>query len=646
MANDTHPVRSGWSEGIRPDPQITVSEWADRHRRLPQKSSAEPGPWRTSRTPYLREPMDCLSVTSPVEEVVLMKGAQVGGTEAILNCLGYLIDHSPGPAMIVQPTVDTAKRFSRQRVAPLVDDTPRLAGKVAEALQRDASNSMLTKEFMGGVLIITGANSAVGLRSMPARWLLLDEIDGYPLDVDDEGSPIDLAEARQRTFARRKRIKVSTPTVAGTSAIERSYLETDQRRYHVPCPRCGVMQPLEFKQLTWTRLGLKPDQAVYLCVACEGRIENHEKTEILARGEWIPHNPNAKPNVRGYHLSALYSPVGWFSWGQVATTFVKAKKNPEKMRVFTNTVLGETWTERGEAPEWERLYQRRETYELRTVPAGGLFVTAGVDVQKDRLVFEVVAWGRGKESWSIDFGVFPGDTADLEKGPWKDLDALLARIFRHEHGADMPIRMLAVDSGFNTQQVYTWCRKYPLNRAIAIKGVDGGGVLIGSPTTVDINLKGRRPVHGYKMWPVCGSIAKSELYGWLRLASPLDEEPFPAGWCHFPQYGDDYFRQLTAEQLVTRRTRSGFMKHEWELIPGRENHALDARVYARAAAQLLGLERMQEADWLALERMLAAPAIHPPPTEAGTPPEPGPPAPGTKKKQRWLGARRGGGWLR
>lgn len=641
MTNEARrPVRDGWAEGIRPDPQILVSEWADQYRRLPQKSSAEPGPWRTSRTPYLREIMDSLSATSPVEEVVFMKGAQVGGSEAILNCLGYLIDHSPGPAMIVQPTVELAQRFSKQRIAPLVDDTPRLKGKVAEALSKNANNSMLAKEFMGGVLIITGANSAVGLRSMPARWLLLDEIDGYPADVDGEGAPIDLAEARQRTFARRKRAKVSTPTVAGSSAIERAYLETDQRRYHIPCPHCGELQPLEFGQLVWTRLNLPPEEAVYLCRSCEGRIENHQKTDLLARGEWVPANPNADPKVRGYHLSALYSPVGWLSWGQVATAFVKAKKNPEKLRVFTNTVLGETWTDRGEAPEWKRLYERREAYELRTVPRGGLVLTAGADVQKDRIVFEVVAWGRGKESWSIDYGVFPGDTADLEKGPWKELDALLARTFTHELGAEMPIRMLAVDSGFNTQQVYTWARKYPLNRVISIKGVDGGGVLIGSPTTVDINLKGRKQISGYKMWPVCGSIAKSELYGWLRIDAPLDGEPFPAGWCHFPEYGDDYFRQLTAEQLISRKTRKGFIKLDWELIPGRENHALDTRVYARAASMLIGLDRFKDADWAALERMVATRPALPDGTGGAAPA-----AAAKPKREAWLGPRRDG-WLK
>jgi phage terminase large subunit GpA-like protein len=641
-SNRAGVVRQGWSEGIRPEPHITVSEWADRYRQLPMKSSAEPGPWRTSRTPYLREIMDALSATSSVEEVVFMKGAQVGGTEALLNCLGYLIDHSPGPAMIVQPTVELAKRFSRQRVDPLITNTPRLTGKVAEVHSRDSKNSMLAKEFMGGLLIITGANSAVGLRSMPARWLLLDEIDAYPPDVDGEGAPIDLAEARQRTFARRKRAKISTPTIAGLSAIERAYFATDQRRFYVPCPKCDEMQPLEFGRLAWSKLGLQPSEAVYLCRACDASIANHQKTAMLGRGEWRAENPEADPRVRGYHLSALYSPVGWLSWGQIAEAFVKVHRDPEKFRVFTNTVLAECWTERGEAPDWQRLYERREVYEIGTVPRGGLFLTAGADVQKDRIVYEVVAWGRGKESWSIDYGILPGDTANLEAGPWKDLDALLARTMTHEDGAAMTIRMLAVDSGFNTQEVYTWARKYPMNRVIAVKGQAGGGVLIGAPSAVDITLRGRRPIHGYKVWPVHGAIAKSELYGWLQLEGPLDEEPWPPGWCHFPQYDDEFFRQITAEHLVTRKTRTGFMRLEWELVPGRENHALDARVYARAAAALCGLDRFAESDWATLERAVE-PRDTPPGGGPGSGTAPKPAA--APARERWLGQRRRG-WLK
>jgi phage terminase large subunit GpA-like protein len=617
---DSTGVKSAWASGIRPEPDVLVSDWADAHRILPQKSSAEPGPWRTARTPYLREIMDCMSTTSDVEEVVFMAASQVGKSEALLNVLGYIIDHAPGPALLVQPTVDLGKRFSRQRVEPLVDATPRLAGKVADGRSRDARSSMQSKEFMGGVLVITGANSAVGLRSMPARWLLLDEIDGYPVDVDGEGSPIDLAEARQRTFPRRKRFKASSPTIAGRSSIERAYEATDQRRYYVPCPHCGAMQPLEFARLTWTKLDLPPEQAVYVCRACEEPIQESAKTEMLERGEWRAEAPENDGKIRGYHLSALYSPLGWMSWGDIAAAFVAVHKNPLEFRVFTNTVLGETWRERGEAPEWKRLYERRESYGLGTVPRGGLVLTAGADVQKDRIVVEIVAWGRGKSSWSIDYGVIPGDTSllpdpalDLDPSPWKQLDELLARVFPHEDGAEMPIRMLAVDSGYNTQTVYSWCRKYPMNRVIAVKGQASGGILIGSPSPVDINMRGKRPIYGYKVWPVCGAVAKSELYGWLRLETPNDDEPFPPGFCHFPEYDDDYFQQLTAEHLVSRKTKRGFVALEWELIPGRENHVLDCRVYARAAASLVGLDRWQEVDWAAHERALSGEAPPPAP---------------------------------
>jgi len=606
-------VRRAFAEGIRPEPKLLVSEWADKHRRLTTKSSAEPGRWRTSRTPYLREIMDSLSATSPFLEVIFMAGIQVGKSEAMLNVLGYVVDHAPGPAMFVQPTVEVAKRFSRQRIGPLFDSTPRLAGKVADVRTRDSKNSMLSKEFMGGVLVITGANSAVGLRSMPVRWLLLDEIDGYPVDVDNEGDPISLAEGRQRTFARRKTFKASSPTVTGVSAIERAFETTDRRRYFVPCPHCREMQTLEFPQLQWTKHGLVPDDAVFVCVGCAKPIEERHKTEMLARGEWRATAEGADPKIRGYHLSAFYSPVGLgLSWGQIASQFVKVRKDSEKFRVWTNTVLAESWKEKGEAPEWERLSVRRETYESCVVPHGGLFLTAGVDVQKDRLIFEIVAWGRGKESWSIDCGIFPGDTADLAAtGPWPQLDALLARAFPHEAGTELRVDMLAVDSGYNTSAVYSWARGHPMSRVIAVKGVPSGP-LIGAPSKVEINLRGKRPIHGYQVWPVCGGVAKSELYGFLRLEMPKDDEPFPPGWCHFAEFNDeDYFRQLTAEQLVSRKNRHGFITQAWELIAGRENHILDARAYARAAAALLGLDRFQEQDWAAREAAVSG-AVPPP----------------------------------
>lgn len=604
-------IRQARANGIRPDAVLTVSEWADAHRKLPKKSSAEPGPWRTSRAPYLREIMDSFSSRSDVEEVVFMKAAQIGGTEVLLNCLGYVIDHAPGPVMLVWPTVDTAKRGSRQRVAPLTTDTPAIAEKIAPAKSRDEANTVLEKSFPGGHLVITGANSAVGLRSMPAQYVLMDEIDGWPVDVDEEGSPIALLEVRQRTFSRRKRLKISTPTIAGRSAIEAAHDRGDARRYFVPCPSCGVFQELEFARLVWTKLDLPPAAAVYECSHCGDYIRNHQKTGMLARGEWRATHPGrGGGKIRSYHLNALYSPVGWLSWGEIATEFAAAEKDPEKLRVFINTVLGQVWTSKGEAPEWLALYNRRDTYRIGTVPLGALVITCGVDVQKDRLVYEVVGWGRGKRSWSIDAGEIAGDPADVERGPWGELEKLTARMFPHDAGIEMPIRLLAIDAGYETQNVHAWVRRPHSTQVIAVKGNEYGGALIGTPAPVEISISGKKRKRGGRVWPVSVGIAKSEFYGFLRLEIEPGK-PDPAGFVRYPEYGEEWFKQITAEQLTATKTRRGYVKLEWSILPGRQNHALDCRVYARAAAALAGLDRMNESDWDKREKFLgvdAAPA--------------------------------------
>lgn len=597
-------IRQARADGIRPDAVLTVSEWADKHRKLPKKSSAEPGPWRTDRTPYLREIMDAFSSRSDVEEIVLMKAAQIGGTEVLLNCLGYIIDHAPGPTMLVWPTVDTAKRGSRQRVGPLTTDTPTIAEKIAPAKSRDEANTVLEKTFPGGHLVITGANSAVGLRSMPAQYVLMDEIDGWPVDVDEEGSPIKLLEVRQRTFSRRKRLKISTPTLAGRSAIESAHDRGDARRYFVPCPICGVFQELEFSRLTWSKLGLPPSAAVYECSACGDYIRNHQKTGMLAAGEWRATKPGrGGGKIRSYHLNALYSPVGWLSWGEIAVEFVDVEKDPEKLRVFINTVLGQVWTSKGEAPEWSALYNRRDTYAIGSVPMGALVITCGVDVQKDRVVYEVVGWGRGKRSWSIDSGEIPGNPEDLERGPWGELERLAARLFPHDAGIEMPIRLLAIDSGSFTQSVYTWARRPHATQVIAIKGFDYGAAIIGSPRPVEITISGKKRKRGGRVWPVSTGIAKTEFYGFLRLERKPGQSD-PAGFVRFPEYGEEWFRQITAEQLTAKKTKRGYVRLEWSILPGRQNHALDCRVYARAAAALAGIDRMNDRDWEARERFL------------------------------------------
>ena len=598
--------RAAAAAGARPDPLLTVSEWADQYRVLSTRASAEPGPWRTERTPYLKEIMDCLSPSSPVERVVFMKGAQVGATECGNNWIGYVIHQAPGPMMAVQPTVEMAKRNSKQRIDPLIEESEVLRKLVRDPRSRDSGNTVLAKEFPGGVLVMTGANSAVGLRSMAARYLFLDEIDGYPGDVDDEGDPIQLVAARARTFARRKIYLVSTPKITGLSRIEAAFEESDQRRYWVPCPVCGEYQTLKFAQLTWPKG--KPKQAVYVCEHCSARIENHQKHTMLARGEWRP-SAVGDGRTAGFWLSSLYSPVGWFSWADAAEMFEKARKNPTLLQVFVNTVLGETWAEAGDAPDWQRLYDRRENYRLGTVPAGGLFLVAGCDVQRDRLEIALVAWGRNRENWLTDYVVLDGDTSRPEV--WDRLTDLLNTTYPHACGARLGIVRMAVDSGFATQQVYAWAREQGPGRVLVTKGYETGSAPIGQPSAVEVTLDGRKIKRGVKVWPVATGMLKSELYGWLKLERPTAEsgKPCPPGYCHFPQLPEEFFKQLTAEQLVPKVVK-GYRKLEW--VKTRErNEALDTYVLCRAAATQFGMDRFGERHWKALEEQFGSASREP-----------------------------------
>ena len=433
-------IAQAWRDGLTPDPLLTVSEWAQQHRVLTSRASAEPGRYRIARTPYMRDILDALSPADPCRRVVFMKAAQVGATEGGNNWIGYVIHQAPGPMLAVQPTVELAKRNSRQRIDPLIDESAALRERVRPARSRDSGNTMLSKEFPGGILIMTGANSAVGLRSIPARYILLDEVDAYPASADEEGDPVTLAEARSLTFAhRRKVLLISTPTVKGFSRIEREYEASDQRRYFVPCPHCGHRQWLEFERLRWKKG--KPETAVYHCKSCDEPIAEHHKTAMLAAGVWRATAEADDPATIGFHLSALYSPPGWKSWADIARDKEAAKGSDEAERAFRNTVLGETWVETGEAPDWQVLYDRRERWAPGTVLKGGLFLTAGADVQKDRIEVDVWAWGRGLESWLIEHIVIEGGPERAE--PWTALDQLLSQTWSHENGVALALAKLA-----------------------------------------------------------------------------------------------------------------------------------------------------------------------------------------------------------
>lgn len=566
----------GFLEGLRPPPPLTVSQWADEHRVLPQRASAEPGYWRTSRTPYLREIMDQLSPSSRAETIVLMKGAQVGGTECGNNWLGYIIHHAPGPAMMVLPTVEMSKRSSKQRIAPMIEECPDLQERVKDPRSRDSGNTMLAKEFPGGILIMTGANSAVGLRSMPVRYLFMDEVDGFTHDVDGEGDPVELAVKRTATFARNRKIFIcSTPTIRGVSRIETAYDRSDKRVFRVPCPECGHEQQILWRNIRWP--DGQPHEAAMQCEACDALVPEHRKGWMLERGKWVA-TAGGDGRTLGYHLSSLYSPLGWYPWGQAADDFLAAKEHGrEALKTWTNTVLAETWEEEGDTVEERALLARREEYAAEA-PAGVLVLTAGVDVQDDRLEVEVVGWGKGEESWAIDYRVLWGDPGRAEV--WQQLDDVLASRYQYERGGQLDIVATCVDSGGHyTQQVYAYCRERKYGRVYAIKGMAGAGrPIVTAPARRGSGHRNRT----VDLFTIGVDSAKGLVYSRLRQTRP------GPGYSHFPlspAFDEEYFAQLTAEKVVTRYQK-GFPRREWVKVRPR-NEALDCRVYALAAMYIL-----------------------------------------------------------
>ncbi|MEM7308893.1 MAG: phage terminase large subunit family protein [Planctomycetota bacterium] len=595
-----------FAAGLRPPPRLTVSEWADEHRMLQGKNAAEPGPFRTDRVPYTREIADALSRDSRVRKVVVMKGAQLGLTEVGNNWIGYTIGHAPCPMLMVMPTKQLAERTSKQRLDPMIESTPELAQVVRDRKGRGAGNTMLVKDYDGGILVLVGANSPADLRSTPARNVFGDELDIWPGEVGSSGDPVKLAERAQRTFATSgaKTFLVSTPGVEGRSRISDEFQDSDRSYYHVPCPDCGELQRLVWRNVRYELddSGHVDEESVrYACEECGSLWPESAKEAFLAEGVWIPEAPERSAKVRGFHISSLYSPYGWYSWAEAAQQFEDGKSDPAVLKVFVNETLGETWRDRGEAPDWERLYRQREEYKIGTVPAGGLVLTAGVDVQADRLEVEIVAWGRQRESWSVDYVVLPGKVEEQEV--WDQLEELVASTYPHASGLRLPIRMMAVDSGFATQTVYSWVRARRRSQVIAIKGRDSLPVLVSAPTPVDVKSGGRKISRGLKLWHVGSGLAKEELYGWLRREPPLhpERDGWPMGWCHFPQYAEGYFRGLTAEEMhvyVKRDKHGGLGRrtYEWTKIRDR-NEPLDCRVYARAAAYVVGVDRWGEAEW-------------------------------------------------
>ena len=572
--------RQSFLEGLRPDLDLTVSEWSDMYRMLSSKASAEPGPWRTDRTPYLREIMDCMSANNTTQKVVFMAGAQLGKTEAINNVVGYMIAQAPGPALFVQPTIEMAKRLSKQRLESLINETPCLAERIGPARSRDSGNTMFSKEYPGGILLLTGANSATGLRSAPCRWVLLDEVDAFPSDVDGEGDPCALAERRASTFSRRKIILTSTPTVKDMSRIETEYLASDQRRFFVPCPHCDHKQWLQWKNLQW-RDG-DPKTTAYVCESCGAHIPEHFKSEMLRKGEWRATATSEDPRTVGFHLSSLYSPLGWKSWEEIVIEFLRSKNDAPLLKTFVNTILGETWEEEvGAKLGADGLAERAEFYPASEIPRGASIVTAGVDVQDNRVAVGIYAWGGGEECWLISHGEVYGDPAGSKL--WEQIDDLVLRDYPVEGGGTTRISAIGIDSGGHyTSEVYTYARSRRADGVFALKGQSvRNKPPIGKPSKVDISYKGKVLKNSAEVFPVGTDTIKATLFGRLK-----HNEPGP-GYIHFhAEAGHEYFKQLTAERQVVRYVK-GFAIREWKKKAGDRNEALDCFVYSFAALNFL-----------------------------------------------------------
>ncbi len=588
---------TAWFAALRPPVRLSLAEWAEQHARLYDGAVFKP-------YPYQRAILDAM--TDPaVHQITLMKSARVGYTQMLSAALGYFIAQRPSKIMIVQPTIEDAEDYSKDTVDPL-HEWPVLAGLLSEVGAKRKGDTIKRKAFPGGSLKITGANSPRAFRRIDLDVILFDEIDGYPAMAGKEGDQIALGMKRLTQSLQPLAVLGSTPLLDGESKIADAYADGTMERFHVPCPRCGEFQPLVWGDGSGAGMRWRdddPETVHYVCVnGCP--VEESHKLDMLERGRWTAGQP--LKGHRSFHIWSAYCPLPGAAWPKLVAEFLAAKRDREKLQVWTNTVLGETWVDRGEAPEWRRLYDRREPWEPGTVPRGGLLLTVGIDVQRDRIEVSVWAWGRGKESWLIEHRVLPGDP--FQAAVWRDLSAMLGETWRHECGADLPVSMAAIDAGdgVTMEAVKAWVRTAG-PRVMAIKGSSLAlAPILGQPTAADVNFRGKKISGGVKLWPVGTAAAKSEFYGFLRLDRPTTEsgEAFPAGYVHIPDHiGEETVKQLVAEHRVTRGGKGRRNTTAWEKLRDR-NEALDCRNYARAAAARQGLDRITDAAWADLETAL------------------------------------------
>jgi phage terminase large subunit GpA-like protein len=568
-------------EILTPPPNKTILDWAVEDRIVSSEEASAPGPWYSDGVPYLDGIMLAISDTK-TEKVVVKCAAQMGKTNvSVLNPLGYYITYDPCPIMVVQPTIQMAQSFSLKRITPMLRDTPCLRKKIVFDKPRNSENKILEKSFPGGYVVISGANSAPSLKSRPIRVLLVDETDEMPEDLDGQGDPIELAIVRTNAFPDRKIVLSSTPTIKGHSKIETAYDDSTRERWMHKCPKCG-----EWSQFIWTRLDFA--KLKMGCPYCDEFFSRSEWEE--GGGKWIAENPEHV--VRGFHVNALDSQMTWetlISKWVIAQQLAK-KGDYTKLKSFINTILAEEWEVRGEILESHALEARREVYDAE-LPDGVCVLTMGVDVQDNRLAYEVIGWGLGFESWGIEYSEIFGDPRLGEV--WNRLNDLLERAWSYKNGKRIRIHRVAIDTGGHmTTEVYNYCRAKRGRGVYPIKGQGGDKLPLIRPSQ-KAREKG--------LFIVGVDSIKYDWYSWLKVGESGDK------YCHFPKDKDDipargydttYFQMLTVEKRVVVRNKKGFSAYEWQKDAGARNESFDCRVYARAALRI-----MASNDELLLKKM-------------------------------------------
>ncbi|NDD68130.1 MAG: phage terminase large subunit family protein, partial [Synechococcaceae bacterium WB9_4xC_028] len=542
------------------------------------------------------EPMECLSPSSPWRRVVLMFGSQLGKTEVVLNWLGAIIHLWPAPTLLVQPTLDMAKRLNRQRLEPLLRETPVLSELIAPARARDSGNTMFLKEFRGGLFVLTGANSGSGLQSMPAAYLLADEVSSYPFEADDKGDPLENAEARTSTFPMGKVLITSTPGTRGMCRITHEFeTRSDRRQLALKMPCCGAHEVLRWREhMKWDA----PDGEVFAqCPACGERVSEHHKTTMLLDAQW---QPTAKGDgiTAGFHLPGWYAPAGWTSWAQIRDEFLRAKIDPLLLKGWVNKRAAEAWEDEAVAAinaDGLMAKAQSETYSSGTVPAGVVLLLMAVDVQDTWLETTVWGFGRGEEMWRIWHQKIEGSPAYEEV--WEQIDSIRKTQWPREDGGTMTVRHCGVDTGGHfTQEAYEFCRQRTRDGVVALKGSSTKAApALSKGSKVDVNWKGRLVKKGVTLYLVGGDTLKRSVYARLK------REGTGPGSMHFGNdVTDEYLQGLTCERLVPK-TVKGFQVLAWEKPSGARNEPLDLAVYCMAVLELVKRRYNRATMWDQLE---------------------------------------------